>query len=303
MKHTIHTKLESGFSLMELTISMLILIPIMAAAAGMISSGANQQAAEQTSIDANQDARSALDIMTREIAQAGSHRDCSTVTTATVNPGEPSVSVNSTEGFSVGDWMEIGTGTSSESIQITAVYSNSLHGVFGTQHDSGSPVRLYALPFLRGVIPPTGLGASSSTTVPRLRFFGDINGDVSTNPALQYVEYAYDSANNQITRSMTPLTQSTKNPAVPFIRNVTNNSVHFTVNTNELGVITSANVALTVHNTWHTGSKYQETQLSSRVLIPSAIASTALVHEANQWGGINRLPSTPAHVTTWASSE
>ncbi len=302
MRHALRVRSEAGFSMTELLISMCILVPIMGAAVSMFSTGANQQASEQTSIDANQDARSGLEIMTREIAQAGSHRDTSTTSTASINSSTNAqpLSVASTVGFSVGDWVDV----DSESVQLTAVSSTSISAVFSANHASSAPVRLFASPYIPGVIPPAGLGANSSQTVTTLRFFGDINGDPNSSPSdpnLYYVEYVYDTANSQITRSSTPLTQATKNPAVPFIRNVKANSVQFTLNTDDLGVVTSASIALTVHNTWKTGSKYQETELSSRVVIPSAVAGSALLHEVQRYGGIDQLPPTPSQVTTWVS--
>jgi prepilin-type N-terminal cleavage/methylation domain-containing protein len=68
MRRTIQTKSEAGFSLIELLISMLILLPIMGAAISMFSVGVNQQVTEQGSIDVNQEARAGLE-MTRKSAR------------------------------------------------------------------------------------------------------------------------------------------------------------------------------------------------------------------------------------------
>jgi prepilin-type N-terminal cleavage/methylation domain-containing protein len=300
MKHAIQAKLETGFSLVELMVSLAILVPITGAALALFSEGVKQHASEQSSIDVNQEARSGLEMMTAEIAQSGTHGDKSTTTTSAVNSPSATaqaVSVASTAGILPGDWVEVGSGTHWESVKVTAVGSSSISGVFRTTHDSGSPVRLFALPFLTGMISPSGMAANSSATVTTLRFYGDVNGDST----LQYVEYAYDSENNQITRSITPFTQNTKNAALPFIRNVKANSVQFMVNTNNLGVITSANIALTVQNTVKTVSKYQETELASRIVLPSATAGSTLLYELRKYGGIDKLPPTPAIVTTWVN--
>ncbi len=288
---------------MELMVSMLILLPLMGAAMSLFSVGAKQQAREQGGIDVNQEARTGMEMMTREIAQAGSHRDTRTTLNAqiTADSTERSYAVASTVGFHPGDWVDI----DAESIQLTAVTSNSISGVFTQDHDSGAEVRLFAFPFVVGVIPPAGLGANGSTTVTTLRFFGDINGDVSSpssDPNLSYVEYRFDSTNNQITRSMTGLDQASKSSAIPFIRNLAPNSVQFTVSTNDLGVITSVNISMTVQNYQSTvKGTNEQTQLSSRVLIPSAVAGSALEHEYRKYGGVNKLPPTPSIVTTWAS--
>jgi hypothetical protein len=278
-------------------VSLLIMLPIMGAAISLFSIGANQQASEQSSIDANQDARSALELMTTEIAQAGSHGDRSTTTTAAITASSAAqyVSVSSSSGMMVGDWIDIDSGDDWESVKLTGVVNNAVSGVFRTDHASGVPLRLFARPFVGGIIPPTGLAANSSSTVTTLKFFGDINGDSN----LQYVEYVYDSANAQITRSITPITQSAKNPAVPLVRNIVPNSVHFTVNTDSVGVATSVNLRMTVQNTWSTAGQFQETTLSSVAFAPSVVAGSVLLYEIRRYGGVDDLPPIPARVTAW----
>jgi len=304
MKHTL--KSEGGFSLVELLTSMFILVPIMAAALSLFSTGTNQQASEQRSVDVNQEARSGLEMMTRELAQAGSHRDRSTTTTAAITGSdiEQDITVVSAVGITAGDWVDIDTDSNSESVQLTQVAGNSIRGIFTQSHNAGVPVSLFAYSYVTGVIPPPGLGANSTSAVTTLKFFGDINADINStaNDAnLYYVEYAYDSVNNQITRSATPITQGDKNAAIPLIRNIKPDSAHFRVNTNGLGIVTSADIAMTVCNTWSTAKKYEEAELSSSVLIPSALAGTALIYELQEFQTFNRLPATPSKVIAWAS--
>ncbi len=301
MKNSPRAKSDKGFSLPEMMISMCILIPAMGAAMSLFSVGAKQHASEQNSIDANQEARSALEMMTTEIAQAGSHADRTTTLTAAIDT--PSIApqdatVDSTVGFTVGDYVDVvdSTGTR-ESVQLTAVGSHTLTGIFRAGHGIGTAIRLFAVPYPTGLITPTGMAANSSATVTTIRFFGNITGDNT----VQYVEYAYDSASNQITRSITPVTQSTRNPAVLFVRNLKPNSVQFTINTDSRGIATSASVAMTVVNTVKTGSSYQETELASRITIPSATAASVLLDENQRFGGFNRLPPTPPNVTPWIS--
>ncbi len=297
MKDAIQAQLEAGFSLMELMVSMLILIPAMSAALGFFSVGVSQQAAERNSIDVNQDARSAFEIMTSEIAQAGSHGDKNTRLAAPVNAltVAQAASVDSAAGFTVGDYVDVDTGGNYELVQVTAVSGNTISGIYRTAHAQNAPVRLFALPYATGIIPPSGMGVNASRTVTSLGFFGDI----TNNSTLSYVEYGYDSTNNQITRSITPITQTSENQGIPFVRNIKPGSVQFTLNTDSLGVVTSATISMTVRNTWKTGSAYQETELSSKITIPSAIAASVLMDELRRFGGVNRLPSTPSQVTSW----
>ncbi len=308
MKHPIRPQSQDGFSLMELVVSMAILIPLMAAALNLFSVGATQQTTEQSSIDSNQEARAALQMMTTEIAQAGSHRDWETTLSAAVgaditNP--QTVSVASTAGFSIGDWVDLldaATGAFSESVEITALTGGAITGIFRQSHSSGDRVALFALPYATGVIPPAGMGANARQTVTTLKFYGNIESDQSIGSAsnVQYVEYVYDGAANQITRSVTPVNQAIKAEAIPFIRNVAPGSVQFTLETNGLGVVTSVNVSFTVQNALQSES---QTQLSSMAVIQSAMAASSLLYELQQFQDINRLPATPPQVIAWAGYE
>jgi len=291
---------------MELLVSMVVLIPVMAAAVGMFSVGASHHAIGQNAIDVNQDARTAMEMMSIEIAQAGSHADVSTVASSSIvnSMTAQSVQVQSAAGFTAGDYVDVDVDPNSEIVQLTAVSGNRLTGVFRLDHGPDTPIRLPAMPYLTGIIPPPGLGANSSTTVTTLRFFGHIqgsNGDANENdPTVHYVEYNYDSANERITRSITPITQATKNPAVPFVRNVKTGSVRFTLNTDVLGVVTSASIAVTVKNSIKSGTQYQEVPLASRITIPSTIAASELLWEYQRYRGLYPLPPTPSIVRTWA---
>jgi hypothetical protein len=292
-----------GFSLAELLISVVILLPVMGAALSLFSVGINQHESEQTGIDTSQEARAGLEMMASEIAQAGSHRDRASTTTSTIaaSPNAQSVVLGSAAGFTVGDYVEIDTGANLETVELASVTGNSISGVFRTSHANGVPVRLFAMPYTAGVIPPPGLGLSSSANVTSLRFFGDIYG----TGELSYVEYAYDAANNQITRSMTPITQGSKNPALPFIRNVRPNSVQFTLFTDSIGFVTAVDLSLGVQNTWGTGTNHekQKINLSSRTVIPCAVVGSTLLNEIQIYGGLNNLPPTPAQVLAWAYAE
>jgi Tfp pilus assembly protein PilW len=301
MKISPRMKSEKGFSLAELMVSMCILIPAMGAAVSLFSVGANQHATEQSSIDANQEARSAFEMMTTEIAQAASHGDRTTTLSVPINTPSTAAqdaTVDSTTGFTVGDYVEVVDPSGDrESVQLTAVGTGTLTGVFRATHPSGASVRLFAVPYPTGLITPAGMAANSSTTVTTIRFFGNIIGDNT----VQYVEYAYDATSNQITRSITPVAQATRNEAVVFVRNVKPGSVQFTLSTDARAVATSAGIAMTVMNTVKSGSNYQETQLASRISIPSAIAASVLLDENQRFGGFNRLPPTPPKVAAWTS--
>ncbi len=297
MKSDFQTTAEQGFTLVELMISLLILMVVIGAVVNLFSVAINQHESEQTSIESNQDARSGLELMTQEIAQAGSHRGTHTYPTAGITGGisEQTVTVKSTNGFMTGDYVDLGDASSSESVKLTAVGTSTFTGIFFGTRAATDPIRLYAQPFQNGVIPPAGLAANSSTAATTLKIFGDINSDGKIN----YAEYVYDIPNSEITRSITDITQATINPAIPIIRDV--HSAQFRLITDGMGVVTSVEVSLTVRNTWRQSGKLQEAQLSSKILIPSAIAASALLNETRALGSLNKLPPTPPKVTTWAN--
>ncbi len=86
--------LRDGFSLLEMMVSILVLTPVMGAALTLFSVGVNQQSSEQSSVEAIQEARSGLDMMTMEIAQAGAHGDRSTTTTSSISASTTAQAVN-----------------------------------------------------------------------------------------------------------------------------------------------------------------------------------------------------------------
>jgi len=297
----IQAKAEHGFSLPELLISILIFLPIVATTFSLFSVSMGEHGSEQSSSEMTQEARSALEMMTQEISQAGgAHQDVGTTTSADVTGSATaqSISLASSNGFTVGDYVDIDLGNANhELIQITNVGTNSITGIFRLAHLNGTPVRLYPYPYLSGIIPPAGLAANSSATTTTLRFFGDINNDGNIN----YIEYAYDAANASITRSATPITNGTKNAAIPFISNIRAGSPQFTLYTDNLAIVASVGISFVVTSPWKTGSQHQETPLSSTVLIPGAVSGSALLANYYKYSGIYRFPPTPSRVITWAS--
>ncbi len=307
-------KSEAGFSMLELLLGVVILAPIMAAAFSFFSVGASQHASEQSNIDALQEARAGLDTMATEIGQAGSHRDvCTTLSgaiSAASTSGVRAFNVNSTAGYSVGDYVFVdvddsGTSASQEEMRIEAVTANSISGILAKAHASGAPVCSSPWPFQYGVIRPTGLGNNDFQNVTTLQFFGDITGNMAssaTDPNIYYVEYVYDSTNNQITRSATPITQTTKATAVPLIRNLVPGSVQMTVTSDQWGIITSVNLSMSVRNTVRISGHVEDTQLSTRVSIPSALSAAVITSEISRPNiqAVNKFPPTPANVNTLA---
>jgi hypothetical protein len=301
MRYKIEAKSENGFSMTELVVAMLILLPLMGATVGMFSVGTRQQTTEQGSIDVNQDARAGLEMMVREISQAGAHKDVRVTFNGGINdsPNVQTVSVSSSPaGMMAGEWVDVDTGGNLEYVKLTGVGSNSISGIFTKPHADGASIYYFARPYAEGVIPPPEMTPGTPIAVQTLRFFGDINDD----SVIEYVEYVYDSTNNQITRLATPVSAASLTGARPFIRNIRPGTALFTLNSNALGIINSVGIAFTVENTAiEQGAQRQFTALASRVLIQSAMVATPLAYQFQQYKDLKGLPSTPSNIVTWVT--
>ena len=289
-----------GFTVMEMLVSICILLPIMAAALKLFTVGVNQQSSEQSSVEANQDATAGFNLMKMEIAQAGSHDifvETQTISTITGSDTYPqSVAVDSTSGLNVGDYIDLVDGIFSETVQITGLSSSTITALFLYNHGSGTTIRFFGFPYTQGVLPPSGISPNSDTPVTRLRFFGDIYGDGN----LYYAEYVYDSNNARITRSLTPFTSNSKAQAEPLITHITPGTARFILHTDQMNVITSVTVSLTVENQWETASNLEEIELSSRIAIPSAEAASGLMLENMHYQKVNKLPPVPSRIAIYS---
>ena len=204
-----------GFSLLELLASISILVVI---AAGVFSAlsyylGAYQRT--QLTADMHDTTRSAIDLMTQEIGQAGLLSSSSsqlTTLSAAVASGvaAQSVAVASTANIFVGEKLVVDIGAHQEVVPITAISSTNISGIFGKSHVSGTSVNA------AGVFPQ---GVLSTSTANQLQLVGDINGDGT----LVYVEY---NCNNQapgpgtLTRSITLISAASKNASSVLVDNV-----------------------------------------------------------------------------------
>lgn len=289
---------HEGFSIMEMLVALCIFLPLMIGAAQLFEVGVKQKSREQSTLEASMDATIGFEMMLTEIAQAGSHSDINTTLQQNVagSATAQAVSVASTAGLNAGDYIDIVDSTGgTETVEIKAVGSSTFTAIILGSYTTGDAVRLFAQPYSEGIISPTVLAANASTNVTTLRFFGDIYGDGN----LYYVEYAYDSNNAQITRSITRFDAGSKSAAVPLISNIQEGSAQFTLHADGNGVISSVTVSLTVENRWENDAgQFEEIRLSSRVNAPSIQAASALYYESLRYGGVANLPSPPSFVAS-----
>jgi prepilin-type N-terminal cleavage/methylation domain-containing protein len=211
LKTSSHT--QNGFSLVELMFSMAILLIIVSGVFGALGYYTKNYQRTQITVDMHDNLRSALDLMAQEIGQAGFLSNNTTpVTTlaAAVTAGANTVAFTSAVNVYAGEQLLIDQGASQELVTVTTVSSNNVTATFGSAHANGAAVNV------RGVIPS---GVLSTSTANQLQLVGDINGDGN----LVYVEY---NCNNQapgpgtLTRSITPINQTTKNASTILLDKV-----------------------------------------------------------------------------------
>jgi len=210
---------ERGFSLLELMASIAVLLVIAGGVFSAMSYYQRYYQRTQLTTDMHDDARSAIDLITQEVGQAGLLPSVASPTT-TLNGAvvlsalSQSVVLTSAANVFVGENLLVDVGANQEMVTVTAVSSNTVTGIFLKSHITGAPVNTIGI-FPQGVL--------SSSTANQLRLFGDINADGT----LVYVEY---NCNNQspgpgtLTRSITPISAVTKNASSVLIDNVMPNA-------------------------------------------------------------------------------
>jgi type II secretory pathway pseudopilin PulG len=222
---------HQGFSLVELMITMVILLAVV----GVVMSAMMQMMTTQGTIsnrtEMHSSIRSATETLQQEIGQAGRIAQFSTpVTLSTaVAIGTASPTLTCSGGscaanIFVGEQLVVGAGAfgtglqNPETVTVTAVNTTTsqITAVFNFAHAIGSPV-VIAGAFASGII--SDIAATNPSTGSLLKMYGDINGDGT----MVYVEYNCDTTNGRLTRSVTPITSTTKNTAQVILPNVTVN--------------------------------------------------------------------------------
>lgn len=187
-----------GFSLIEVLISVMIITVLMSAVFQFMRFTQQRYRGDQLLAERNQGARSALELMTQELQQAG-HNPNLTVNrslTAAVTPtgGKVDIAVNDTTGIFYGNLVEIGSSAADSNREIVTVLGDATHTITSTTfpaiptmtHASGQAVFTRSLPFPNGILyGAAAVGTGQSVAVNIIQFFGDIDG----NGTLHYGEY------------------------------------------------------------------------------------------------------------------
>ena len=187
-----------GFSLLEVLVSVMIITVLMSAVFQFMRFNQQRYRGDQLLAERNQGARSALELMTQELQQAGHNPNLTVNRTlgAAVTPagGVVNITVNDTTGIFYGNLVEIGSSATDANRETVTVIGDATHSITSTTfpaiptlpHASGQAVFTRSLPFPNGILySAPAVGTGQSVAVNLIQFFGDIDG----NGTLHYGEY------------------------------------------------------------------------------------------------------------------
>jgi prepilin-type N-terminal cleavage/methylation domain-containing protein len=196
---------DSGFSLPEMLVSLLVLSVIVGMVTQLTMQMSNGQRTMWNRSQMHSSVRGAISLLQQEVGQAGLIGLPGPVTlTGLTLVGPWTVGVNSVAGLFVGQKLVIGVGPLQETVTVTAVNpaNNSITAFFMLPHLMGAKVTVLG-GFAAGIIPPTQVNGSTGTV---LKLFGDVND----NGQMVYVEYTCSTVTGRLSRNMMPWNATSK---------------------------------------------------------------------------------------------
>jgi prepilin-type N-terminal cleavage/methylation domain-containing protein len=213
MKSESRMKSESGFSLLELMVSMAVMLVISGAAVGAILKMTTTQATVWNRTQMHSGIRGATEVLQQEVGQAGRVTLISGSSTCVNNTAVPCLNANVTAntttaqavavtsicGMFIGEQVTVDVGAVQETVTITAingatsdptstqcplgstVTAGTITGIFKQDHAQFASIQALG-GFFAGIIPTTTTNGSTAAV---LKLFGDINADGN----MVYVEY------------------------------------------------------------------------------------------------------------------
>jgi prepilin-type N-terminal cleavage/methylation domain-containing protein len=199
---------DSGFSLPELLVSLLVLSVIVGTVTQLSMQMANNQRTMWNRTQMHSSVRGAIALLQQEVGQAGLIVLPAPVTlSAAVVFGVNTVAVSSTAGMFTGEKLAIDTGANQETVILTQVTSTTISAYFAGPHPSGAPVAALG-GFAQGILPPNMTNGSTSTV---LKMFGDVNDDGK----MVYVEYTCSAVTGRLSRNMVAWNAGSKPALTP----------------------------------------------------------------------------------------
>ena len=217
---------ETGFSLLELMVAVVILLAV----TGTVMTAMMQMALTQGTIanrtEMHSSVRSATEVLQQEIGQAGKisvpSNGPTKMTTAVALGADPNVPVtitnaalDSMNGVFNGMLLVVDTGDNEETVTVTSPLASTFTGTFSLAHAANVPVRV-AGTFANGIVPTTATNGSDGF---HLKLFGDVNDDGN----MVYVEYTCDTAGHNLYRNSMSFTAGSKpalSPSMIILPNI-----------------------------------------------------------------------------------
>jgi prepilin-type N-terminal cleavage/methylation domain-containing protein len=200
----------AGFSLLEMTVSIALLLVISGATLSAVSY--YQQSYGRTAVqsDMYENVRGVAELLTQEVGQAGLLSLPSSTLNAAVSASgtAQNPAVSSITSMFNGEQLLVDAGVANE--ELVTLTANPASGrittIFTKAHASGAPLTVLGV-FPNGIIPPGATDGSTSVAEPgvsKLNLYGDINADGS----LVYIRYTCDTSSTPgtLTRSVTTIT-------------------------------------------------------------------------------------------------
>ncbi len=190
---------EKGFSLLELMVSTVLMMVVAGGAFTALNYYQKTYQRTEISADMHDNLRSAIDLMTQEVGQAGALPFPTGIPTlaapvASSPLAQPVVLLNAANApIYVNESLLVDAGANQETVVVTQAGSGTFNAVFARNHNLGAQVNAI------GVFPDGIRTTANSNT---LKLYGDIKGDGT----LVYVEYTCNPAvdgTGTLTRSVT----------------------------------------------------------------------------------------------------
>lgn len=198
--------LSTGFSLLEMLVSITILLGITAVVMSGMLQASKASGTIQNRTEMHASVRSATELMQQEIGQAGRiglPATCTNIGPTAVSAGSASPAVGATCAAQMfqNEYLVVDTGSNQETVQVISVGASSFTANFNNAHAANAPLTVLGA-FGTGIVPDTTMNGSDQT---HLKLYGDINGDGT----MVYVEYVCDTSGGNLYRSVTQLGAAT----------------------------------------------------------------------------------------------